>query len=351
MHPNNPDNRLDEYKEWVKQVATRGKGLVDYYVLGDELNLYRWEGPTGNVGETRLLYTDTEKKWTPEIYMQVFTQLSNIIKSIDPDVNVSMFGMGGLDWEYLHSLFQLGYADYADGVAANIGNKPEKDIQSFVNKGKEFGPDFKFYSNGVGYLKAKNTNFYPTNVKGVYEDEEQGIEVAKVMFRGFDAEWDVTPYYIVVRQWQLADSTFAPHWYGMMGFMDLVLDAYENLTFKHYPAWYSFQTISHIFYSKSKSKTKPAPFAMDIDEHVDFAKVYKRNNYECLLVMWNNDDNEQEISITLPTQKFKYPVQVSLFNYNVLEDIDYQLNDKNQLIMPHVLVGQTPVIIRLVAKN
>jgi hypothetical protein len=349
LHPNNPNNRIDEYIEWARRVSAKGKGRVSYYVLGDELNLGGWEAPTGEAGKTEGHRVDEDKKWTPEIYMRVFPKLAEAIKTIDPEVKVSMFGMGGLDWEYVNGLFKEGYAEHADGVAANIGNKPAEEIQRFVKKVTTAAPDFKFYSNGVGYVRAKNTNFYPTNTTGKYDDEEQGTEVAKIMFRGFDAGWESTPYYIVVRQWQLADGTFAPHWYGLMGFTDLVLDSYDNLTFKHYPAWYSFQTIAHIFYSQSK--TTPASFHIKMSKPVDFYRVYTRNDYECLLVLWNNEEKEESVSITLPTQKYLYPVKISLYNYRELSDVTYDLKGEKDLVMPEIRVGKVPVIIRLVSEE
>jgi hypothetical protein len=349
LHPNNPDNRIDEYRRWMRRVVEKGKGHVRYYVLGDELNLGGWEAPTGDGGKTEGHRADEDKRWTPEMYMRVFPKLAEAIKTIDPKVKVSMFGMGGLDWDYIDGLFRLGYAKYADGIAANIGNKSAEDIQHFVEKVTNVAPDFKFYSNGVGYVRARNTNYYPTNTTGKYDDEEQGIEVAKIMFRCFDAGWDSTPYYIVIRQWRLSDGTFAPHWYGLMGFTDLVLDVYDNLTFKHFPAWYSFQTISHIFYSKSK--TKPASFDIDLSKSVDFARIYVRNDYECLVVLWNNDEREESVSITLPTQKYLYPVKISLFNYRVISDLPYQFKGENQLFIQQVCVSKAPVIIRLVAEE
>ena len=348
LHPNNPENRIDEYVEWTKRVVRKGKGRVAYYILGDELNLGGWEAPTGDKGKTEGHRADEDKKWTPEIYMRVFPKLTTAIKNIDPDVKVSMFGMGGLDWDYIDALFKLGYGKYADGVAANISNNSAEEIQHFVKKVTDVAPNFKFYSNGIGYVRAKNTNFYPTNTTGKYDDVEQGIEVAKIIFRCFDAGWDSTPYYIVIRQWRLADGTFAPHWYGLMGFTDLVLDADDNLTFIHFPAWYSFQTISHVFYSKNK--TKPAPFNMKLSTSVDFSRIYVRNNYECLIILWNNRQGEESVSITLPTQKYIYPVKISLFNHRKVSDIPYQLEEKNRLLIQDIRIGRAPVIIRLVAE-
>ena len=349
LHPNNPANRLEEYIEWTKRVARMGRGRVEYYVLGDELNLGSWEAPTGEAGKTKGHRVAEDKKWSPEIYMQVFKKLAVAIKSIDPDVKISMFGMGGLDWDYIDRLFQLGYARYADGVAANIGNKSAEEIHRFVKNVLKIAPHFKFYSNGVGYVRAKNTNYYPTNTSGTYTDEEQGTEVAKIMFRCFDAGWESTPYYIVVRQWRMADGSFAPHWYGLMGFTDLLLDDYGNLTFKHYPAWYALETITHIFYNKGR--TKPAPFDIKLDKPVDFSRIYVRDDVECLLVLWNKEPLEEKVRLTLPVQKYLYPVKISLFNYREITDIPYQLEGEKILIFPELKIGQIPVIIRLVAEK
>jgi len=349
LHPNNPENRIDEYIAWAKKVAAMGKGRVDYYVLGDELNLGRWEAPTGQAGKTRGYKAEEGKKWTPDVYMKVFAKLSQAIKSVDPQAKVSMFGMGGLDWDYVDGLFKAGYARYADGVAANIGNQPYEKIQNFVKNVMAVAPHFKFYSNGVGYVGVKDTNFYPTNSKGKYTELEHGILVGKIMFRCFDAGWDSTPYYIVVRQWQLADGSYAPHWYGFFGFLEPVLDKYDNMTFKKYPGWYSFQTISHIFYSKSN--TKLAPYKMKLSKDVDFSRVYLRNNYECLLVLWNNKAGKKTTtSITLPNQKYKYPVHINLCNYRQYNDLPYQLNTDGSLVIPDVKVTDRPVIIRLIAE-
>jgi hypothetical protein len=90
LHPNNPENRIIEYVDWTKRVAKMGKGKVAYYVLGDELNLGGWEGPTGNAGETVHYKAEADRKWTPEVYMQVFPLLAQAIKDIDPDVKISM---------------------------------------------------------------------------------------------------------------------------------------------------------------------------------------------------------------------------------------------------------------------
>jgi hypothetical protein len=88
-----------------------------------------------------------------------------------------------------------------------------------------------------------------------------------------------------------------------------------------------------------------------MSESVDFSRIYVRNDYECLLVLWNNEEKEESVSITLPTQKYIFPVKISLFNYRELSDVTYRLEGKNDLVIPDVRVGTVPVIIRLVSEE
>ena len=348
LHPLNPDNKLEEYLVWVEQVADTLRGKVDYYIIGDELNIGRWELPEGSDGQTEHFSAQKDRQWTPEIYMKVFPRIAQTLKTSDPGVDVSMFGMGGLDWDYVAGLLDHGYADYADGVAVNFGTvKDSFEVYSFADKVRRAQPSFKVFSNGVGYVAARDTNYYPTNYKGKsYSDRDQAVRVAKNMFYCFDVGFHSAPYYILVRQWVLADGSVAPHWYGLFGFSDLCVDHYDHLTVKHYPAWYAIQTIANIFYSHSA--TQPAPFKLQLSQPVDFQRVYVRNDYELLIVLWNDTTEPRKMSLTLPTRKFTFPVQVDLFNYQKSMDIAYSFADNDSLVMTGVEVSDQPVIIRLV---
>jgi len=352
LHPDNPENRLQDYIEWTREVVGFGRGQVDYYVLGDELNAGAWEAPDGGSGETIYFKADPDKLWTPDVYMKVFVPLSEAIKEVDPDAKVSMFGMGGLDTKYIKGLIDEGYLKYADGVGTNhFDNVLYRDIESFTQEVRQLAPKIRFYSNGVGYLATSDTDHYPSNFRGnLYSDQQQAALIAKVMFRCFLSGWESTPYYIAVRRWVLPDGSTAPHWYGLFGFMDLVVDEHENLTVRRWPGWYAFQTISHIFYDRNS--TDIASFDVSLSEPVDFVKVLVRNDYECLLVLWNHDDeNSKSVDITLPTQKYSYPVQVSLLNYRKLVDLPYSRMGSEQLILNDVKITAEPTIIRLVAED
>jgi hypothetical protein len=152
----------------------------------------------------------------------------------------------------------------------------------------------------------------------------------------------------------LPDGTVAPRWYGIFGLADWVVSKSDNLTIKRYPAWYAYQTVSHIFYSRAL--TLPAPFTVKTSpDAVDFLRVYLRNDYELLIVLWNEDSllrpATREVSIELPTQKYILPVQVSLTNYRSVTDVRYRLEGGNRLIIENVTVGREPVILRLVAEE
>jgi hypothetical protein len=348
LHPLNPANKLEEYLAWAGQVADALRGKVDHYILGDELNLGWWERPEGSDGETKQAKVEKERRWTPEIYMKVFPLIAQTLKEKDPKIDVSMFGMSGLDWDYVSALLEQGYADDADGIAVNfdiINRVP--DVYSFASKVRRAQPTFKVFSNGVGYIAARDTNYYPTNYGGEsYSDYDQAALVAKTMFFSFDADFHSAPYYTIIRQWVLPDGSAAPHWYGMFGFADLCVDDYNHLTVKHHPAWYAFQTIANIFYSRSA--TQPASFKLQLSQPVDFQRVYVRNDYELLIVLWNDEAEPREVSVTVPTRKFSYPVQVDLFNYHKTMDIAYHLEGNDSLVMTNITVSDQPVILRLV---
>lgn len=362
LHPKNPENRIAEYVEWARRVAAEGKGKVAYYVVGDEINTNWWEQADGKGGTTVGHQAPEEYRWTPEIYLQVFKQISTAIKSEDPKAKVAMFGMAGMDWAYAEELVKLGFAEYGDAISANvIRPRDYQEIVDFARKVREAG--FELYSNGVGYVGSKNAVPNPVNQKyNVYDDDEQAVLVARRMFKYFAAGWDRTPYYITLRQWEMPDGKVYPHWYGIFGFTTLVVDKDDNLAVRRHPAWYALQTVANIFYSRSK--TLRADFEIEFSVPVDFKEVYTRNGYECLIVLWNDRETRdagggkwetenfqsRKTSITMPFAKYAYPVQISMSDYRQVKDLPYRIKD-GKLTIGDIEIGREPVIIRLVAED
>ncbi|HEX7009478.1 MAG TPA: hypothetical protein VF184_05820 [Phycisphaeraceae bacterium] len=351
MHPRNPENRIDEYVQWVAQVAQTFKGQAEYYIVGDEVNANLWEESVGD-GTRTYASAPEERRWTPEIYMQVFTKISQAIKSADPEAKTCMFGMAGLDWGYVKALHELGYTRIADGIAANPGFSASQAVIDFVAKVRSLSPNMKLYSNGVGYVPAKVDNPFPSNATNYtyMDDQTQAIMVAKGFISLFDIGWDYTPYYILIRQWVLPDGRTAPHWYGFFGLCDLVLDEHGNLTVKHYPAWYAMRTVAHVFHSRSN--TQPAPERIHLSEPVDHAASYVRNGYEKLIVLWNDSDDASGKQVTTTLQiagtKYTYPVRIPLYNHCNVQDVPYRI-ERNAVVIDNLTVGPGPVILRLVA--
>jgi hypothetical protein len=351
LHPNNTRNQLDTYLAWVKRVALEGRGTVQYYIVGDELNV-----TYSQVSGRFVVDMPDDKRWSPESYMKVFAKISAAIKSVDPEAKVSSMGLAGLDWDYVESLFTDDFAKHGDAIAVNmVRPQPYDAIADFARRVRAEMPSLRIYSNGVGYVGSKSAIPNPPNPSyAVYDDDDQAWRVARQMIELFDIGWDGAPYYLTLRQWVLPDGTVAPRWYGIFGLADWVVSKSDNLTIKRYPAWYAYQTVSHIFYSRAL--TLPAPFTVKTSpDAVDFLRVYLRNDYELLIVLWNEDSllrpATREVSIELPTQKYILPVQVSLTNYRSVTDVRYRLEGGNRLIIENVTVGREPVILRLVAED
>lgn len=354
VHPRNPENQLDEYAAWAGRVAENGKGTIAYYIIGDEVNSQGWEASDGEGGTVRGQTSD-ERRWTPEDYMTAFTKIATEIRKNDPDAKVCMFGMNGIDLSYVEALIDLGYAEIGDGVAANIdfGRYSRGEVGEFVARVRAKAPDFKFYSNGVGYVGARDTNFNPINhgYKPLYSNEDQAHVIAKGMIQAYMADWDVAPYYIILRQWLLPDGTAAPHWYGFFGVNDLKVDEYDHVRVVRHAGWYAMQTVAHVLYDRDR--TLDATFAVKTKEHIDNVHALVRDDYECLVVLWTNGGAPTVTTdIRLGTDAFTYPARVSLLNYRKLVDLSYAIDPEGGLVIRGVTMkANEPVIIRLVKEE
>jgi hypothetical protein len=350
LHPNNPNNRLEEYLEWVKEIVRMLKGKTVYYVLGDELTLYKPEAiqietdpspedlMTGRVPEDY-------KKWTPGQYFEYFKALSRTIKTIDPDAKVSMFAPSSGEWFNVLYLLEQGYADYGDALAINYYNY--QDVPRFFEDAKRLAPHLKFLSNGVGYVSNGTVvKRYPEGdpYAKLPTETKHAEVVAKNMFAWWDLGAATAPYYLTLRNWVIRDKIY-PNWYGFFGFEDFVIDEHDHLTVKRYPGWYAFQTIAHVFYNRDQCA---AP-SFDVSSSVPLTmlRAYTRdaeNGRELLLMLWN-DAGPVETRITLDSDAFRYPVRIDLFNYNLWQDEPFEASGGTMAF--DLTIGPEPVILRL----
>jgi len=355
IHPRNPENRLDDYAEWAGHVAANGRGVIAYYIVGDEVNSQGWEISDGQ-GRSVRHHVDDNQRWTPEDYLVAFSRIAKEIRNSDPEAKVCMFGQSGIDLSYIDALIDLGYAEVGDGVAANAGLKrfSHGKVDKFVSHIRRKAPDFKFYSNGVGYVAARDTNFNPVNLgkRTLYSDMDQANMIAQVMIQLYLNDWDVAPYYIILRQWLLPDGTAAPHWYGFFGVQDLKINEYDHVSVVRHAGWYAMQTVAHVFYDRDR--TPDATFEIDAGEEVDNVRAMIRNDYECLVVLWNDDGTPNVLTdIQLDTDEYTYPAQVSLLNYRTVTDLPYDIisADGGLVIRDVEIEANKPVIIRLVKEE
>ena len=356
MNPDNPDNQIEEYIGWVKQIAEILKGKTAYYVLGDEMTLYKKDAedidiiadpdnPDDQIATRKASKLDP-KKWTPEKYLQYFKRVSTTIKSVDSNAIVSMFAASSGEWFNILYLLKIGYAQYGDAVAINYYNY--QDVPRFFDDAKKLAPNLIFLSNGVGYTSTATAQpRYPQGdpYSKLPTEEAHGNVVAKNMFAWWDLGAATAPYYITLRNWVINDKIY-PRWFGFFGFEDYVIDKNDNMTVKRYPGWYAFQTIAHTFYNRDQFIKPEFEVASSTDLTMFRAYQHKLSNGSELLLMLWNDKGAISTTINIASHLYRYPVKISTFNYNTWADIPYNFNAAGCTIK--LDVDQDPLIIRLV---
>lgn len=336
MHPNNPENQIEQYKPFVRQVASLLKGHALYYVLGDELTLHEPEDGMD------------PKLWTPDIYLDYFKRVSAEIKRVDPEVVVSMFAPSSGQWFNVIYLLKAGYAEHGDAVGIN--HYDYNTFVDFYNEAQSLAPGLKFLSNGVGYTSSPTEDRYPeADPYSMHKTEEaHAATIARTMFACWDLRLDTAPYYISLRNWVI-DGRVYPRWFGFFGFEDYVIED-DRLTVKRYPGWYAFQTVAHTFYNRDEFK-EPA-FEVAASEPIEMLKAYEHDTggaTELLLMLWNNSADEIETTVTLASDKYGYATEVELLDMTRWSDVPYRVTDDGVAI--DVKVGLTPRIIRLVDRD
>lgn len=332
VNPDNPQNKIDAYIDWVQRITAPLKGEVTYYILGDELHLYdpaKGEAPP--------------QSWTTEGYLDYFKRISSAIKKGDPHAKVSMFSARNTGWSNVKQMLEHGYARYGDAVAMNYSDIPG--LATFFDDARKSAPDLAFISNGVGYRSYhEDEPCYPAGAPSEYPSQRaHGQAIAKNMFTWWDLGAASAPYYINLRNWVM-DGKVYPCWFGFMGFEDYVINQ-DKLTVKRYPGWYAYQTITHTFYNRDRF-TKPS-FDVSSSARLSMLRAYEHQlpeGNELLLMLWN-DGGSQKTTIDLGSEAYRFAVRVDNFNYEKWSDVPYRM--ENHRVQIDLEVGAEPVILRL----
>jgi len=333
VNPDNPENVVDKYVEWVKQIAALLKGQTAYYVLGDELTLHKQASDL------------PKEKWTPEKYLPYFKRVSSAIKEVDPSAKVSMFAASSGEWFNVLYLLEQGYAQYGDGVAINYYNYT--DVPKFFDDARKLAPNLEFYSNGVGYCSTATAQpRYPEGdpYSAVKTEEDHASLVAKNMFAWWDLGAATAPYYVCLRNWVKDDKVY-PRWFGFFGFQDFVIGSDDNLTVKRYPGWYAYQTIAQTFYNREDFKSPS--FDVKSSAPLTMFRVYEHatgNGSELLLMLWSDTPEPVNTAVTITDAGYRYPVRIDLFDYTKWTDVPATIGEG---ISMNLAVGTEPIIIRL----
>lgn len=334
VHPHNPQSQRAAYLKWVAEAARLLKGRTRYYILGDELTLKQ---PAPD------LLPDA---WTPQQYLAYFDEVASAIKGVDPTAKVCMFAASSGQWYNVLWLLENGYAERGDGIGIN--HYDYNRAPSFFADRDRLAPGKMFLTSGVGYISNGTiADRYPEGdgYSASSSEEDQAARIAKTMFVWWDLGADTAPYYVTLRKW-VVDGQAYPHWFGFFGVEDYVIEN-DQLTVRRHLPWYAIQTVTHTFYNRDEMR-KPG-FGISSSADLSMLRAFERfarSGDELALMLWN-DRGEVSADIVLDTDRYGYPVSVSLADRRNWTALDCNVDQGKTTL--RLNVGPSPRILRMFA--
>ena len=329
------DQDTDErYFAYLRRLVSKLKGRVGSYTVGDELD--------SQFG------CDSHTPRRLREYYDFFVRAARVIHSVDPAAEVVMFPPA---WGYERALADLammcqwGYREAGSGIALNVAfgrlRRPER-LHTFVTGVRSLSPQFKLYSNGVGYCMDR------------FPEREQAVRVFHTMFKLWDAGWSQAPYYLLGSHRHLWSSGLVSR--GADG--QLVRRA----------AWAAFQTCAQVFYDRAACK-RPG-FGIEVQPAGDGLGVPGRKymvngpasdaalfsyvrGRELLLVLMQyafDSDTTTRVNVRVRSGHFRHPVRVPMLSPRGRRDVAYELLPDGSVRLQGLMVTAEPTIVRMVAE-
>lgn len=329
-HPRNPDNKINDFCQWIRDVLLLFNGQVDYVILGDEMGDYNRGG---------------KEDWSTEDYMNFLKPCVQAVREIVPDVKVSGYAASSSRFQEILELVKAGYGEVANAVAFN--HYDYNAVAQYMAELKELnqGESFALLSNGVGYIssdtKVRNP---PTDPYSRYTNKGQADMIARTMFSWWLNDAHVAPYYVSMRELKQPGNDL-PYWYGFFGYMDLVLDENSNPSFTRYPGWYAFRTVANVFDSRPDFAQPDFQVTLSSTKDVQF-HVLERNGRDLTLMLWEENSVKSVVDIAVDTPQYKFPVQINLLNHQKFTDVPAAKTDTG-ILLRRVQLSAEPAILRL----
>ena len=230
-------------------------------------------------------------------------------------------------------------------IALNVAfgrlRRPER-LHTFVTGVRSLSPQFKLYSNGVGYCMDR------------FPEREQAVRVFHTMFKLWDAGWSQAPYYLLGSHRHLWSSGLVSR--GADG--QLVRRA----------AWAAFQTCAQVFYDRAACK-RPG-FGIEVQPAGDGLGVPGRKymvngpasdaalfsyvrGRELLLVLMQyafDSDTTTRVNVRVRSGHFRHPVRVPMLSPRGRRDVAYELLPDGSVRLQGLMVTAEPTIVRMVAE-
>ena len=329
-HPRNPDNKIKEFSQWIKDVLTLLDGQVDYVILGDEM------GDSNRGGKD---------DWSTEDYMGFLKTCVQAVREVAPGVKVSGYAASSSRFKEILELVKAGYGNVANAVAFNHYDYNAVAQYMTELKALNHGQSFALLSNGVGYISSdtKERN-PPTDPYSRYNNKGQAAMIARTMFSWWLNNAYVAPYYVSMRALKQPGKD-TPYWYGFFGYMDLVLDENSNPSFTRYPGWYAFRTVANVFDSRPDFVQPQFKVSLSSEKDVEY-HVLERNGRDLTLLLWKKNSVKSVVDIAVNSSQYKFPVQIDLLNHHKFTDVMAEKTDGGMMLR-RVELSAEPTILRL----
>lgn len=165
-------NHINEWSDYVLDAVSRYASNVDYWEIWNEENLpHFWQG-----------------KPSPVHYMALLKKTSSIIRKKDPNSEILIGGLAGVDEEYLGQILKKGYR-FFDVVNFHYYNNPQQPPEDLIEKLEKLNEVLeKYHCMKKVWITETGYSTYPNDKMkshGQVSEQEQAIRLPRIFLIAF----------------------------------------------------------------------------------------------------------------------------------------------------------------------
>ena len=324
---NYPPTDLEAWRNYVRTVAGRYKGLVSAWEVWNEENIPQFWMPEPDV----------------DSYLELLAAASREIRSVDPGAKVVMGGMAGLGYDYLDQCLARGAADHVDAVAYHpyaetigVEGQPEEDLYrpkeplcralvDFVRGlvSRYTGKDLEVWITEVGWTTCADS---PPGV----DEATQAAYLMRTVINYAGTTVDRVFWY------SLRDDRTTPwDYYGLL-----------DHAFRAKPAFHYLRTFEKVFGSAGYMEPDAVNVTSGTPSTLE-AHCFRRPDGSLALGIWKSDDSPDIATVTVNDLSLQAVFLVDNLN-GVRTSLGRASRDgEGRLVVEGLQVGKDPLVLEI----